>query len=117
MPQTRQELAARKQAKINTILTIIANHVWQYGYQPSVREIAEELGYASPGYVQSLLTQFIERGTGDRKPQHSRAIAFRWREYLAGETLSWDKWQAPRRNTEKRTQAKRAAKRKLGRVP
>ncbi len=63
------------------LLTFVAWRIHTAGYQPSMREIAKELGYASPGYVPTLVESCKRKGYV--KAQHgARAIEFNWREFV-----------------------------------
>ncbi len=63
------------------MLEFIAWKIDQYGYQPSMREIATELGYSSPGYVPCLVESCTKKGYV--KAQHgARAIEFDWRAFV-----------------------------------
>lgn len=63
------------------MLEFIAWRINQYGYQPSMREIATELGYASPGYVPTLVESCRQKGVV--VAQHgARAIEFDWRAFV-----------------------------------
>lgn len=62
------------------LLRFVAWRISTCGYQPSMREIAAELGYASPGYVPALVESLKRKGIV--KAQHgARAIEFAWREW------------------------------------
>ena len=63
------------------MLEFIAWRINQYGYQPSMREIASELGYSSPGYVPCLVESCRRKGVV--VAQHgARAIEFDWRAFV-----------------------------------
>lgn len=63
------------------MLEFIAWKIDQYGYQPSMREIAAELGYSSAGYVPTLVESCTRKGYVTA--QHgARAIEFKWREFV-----------------------------------
>lgn len=63
------------------MLEYIAFKIDRTGCQPSMREIATELGYASPGYVPTLVEGCTRKGY--IKAQHgARAIEFDWREFV-----------------------------------
>ena len=63
------------------MLEFVAWKIDQYGYQPSMREIAAELGYRSPGYVPKLVESCQQKGYVIA--QHgARAIEFNWREFV-----------------------------------
>ena len=113
----KQEIrAAGKREKQIGILTMIANHIWNYGYQPTLREIAAELGWESPGYVQTLLQHWFEETGDGRVTMRSRAIDFNWREYVTVAHVSWDIERPARNNTSRRSKTKRAKKKPVGAV-
>jgi hypothetical protein len=62
------------------ILTYIAQHIEDRGFQPSYREIASHFGWKSLGYisytVRALKTKGIVLGSGPR------AVQFAWRNYV-----------------------------------
>ena len=71
------ELTATEQK----MLSYIAWKISRTGCQPSMREIATELGYASPGYVPELVRSCQAKGVV--KAQHgARAIEFAWRDFV-----------------------------------
>lgn len=105
-----------KQRKITRILSIIADHIWQRGYQPSLREVAKEMGWHSVGYVQKLLTDYFKEHSGGRKKTTSRAIDFNWRQYVTVSHVPWDDQQVHGQYPSPRSQAPRKAARKLGRL-
>jgi DNA-binding MarR family transcriptional regulator len=73
----KQELTATEQK----MLSYIAYKINRTGCQPSMREIATELGYSSPGYVPKLVDSCQAKGY--IKAQHgARAIEFAWREFV-----------------------------------
>lgn len=117
MPVKREHLAAQKQAKIRKVLELIANHVWQYGYQPTLRELGLMLGWESHNYVQVLLNQHFRENYGGRKRMQSRAVIFDWHRYVTETSLSWDNVKASSQYPSVGAPAKRPAKRKLGAVP
>lgn len=62
------------------VLEYVAQHIDRWGFQPSYREIAEHLGWASAGYVTVLFTRMENRGVLAR--MGLRAIEFQWKNYL-----------------------------------
>ena len=94
MSVKRERLAAQKRAKIRRVLELIANHVWRYGYQPTLRELAVALGWDSHNYVQVLLHSYFKENRGGRKPMQSRAIIFDWQRYVTDTSVSWDNHKA-----------------------
>lgn len=63
------------------MLWFIAKSIDRDGYQPSMREIASELGFSSPGYVPRMVDSCISKGAV-RGKRGARAIIFDWRSYL-----------------------------------
>lgn len=114
MPVSRVRLAAQKQAKIRSILTLIANHIWRFGFQPSLREIAETMGWDSPGYVQTLLTHHFRKSSGGRVNMQGRAISFDWQEYVTDTSVPWHAPTKSVRYPSLGTVAKGTTSRKLG---
>lgn len=98
--------ADTKAEKTDFLLRAIAHHIYQHGFQPSLRELAALMGYSSPGYIQVLLADITQKGTDDGRLQ-SRAIQFDWKSYLPEGALSWDEQPASRRHTKRRVAAKR----------
>jgi hypothetical protein len=98
--------AETKAEKTDFLLRAIAHHIYQHGYQPSLRELAELMGYSSPGYIQILLADITQREEDGGRLQ-SRAIEFDWKSYLPQGTLSWNKPPVSRRTTKRRVAAKR----------
>lgn len=86
---TAQQRSQEKLAKIQKILTHVANHIWQYGYQPSLREIALAMGHSTPGYIQVLLQDHFRRHKGGRSKLQTRAIDFDWRAYVTETSVPW----------------------------
>ena len=62
------------------LLSHIAHHVIDHGYQPSYREIAEAWGYTSPGYIRTLISKLQDRGVV--KSMGARAVAFDYPTFL-----------------------------------
>lgn len=56
------------------ILTVIATHVRDKGYPPSIREIGEAVGLTSPASVAHQLRNLEEKGFLRRDPNRPRAI-------------------------------------------
>lgn len=56
------------------ILDFIAAHVEKHGYPPTVREIGEAVGLASPATVHAHLTRLSNDGRLFRDPTKPRAI-------------------------------------------
>jgi repressor LexA len=61
-----------------TILDFIVQKVEERGYPPSVREIGEAVGLASPSTVHAHLQTLEDRGYLRRDPTKPRAIEVRW---------------------------------------
>jgi SOS-response transcriptional repressor LexA len=114
----REQLRQQKLAKVNKILTLIANHVWEHGFQPSIRELAAMMGYTSPNYVQTLLTDHFKENAGGRSKLQTRGIEFDWRKYVTETSVPWDKRRKVRQYPSPGPHPKRRkAARKLGRLP
>ncbi len=82
--KTVEKTAAKKPELIETerkMLEFIAQTIDRHGYQPSMREIAKELGYASPGYIPKLV-ESVERKGYVSAQRGARAIVFNWREFV-----------------------------------
>lgn len=62
------------------LLHHIAKHIDTRGYQPSYREIADDWGYRSPGYIATLVSKLEKRGVV--KAIGQRALAFDHHSYL-----------------------------------
>jgi SOS-response transcriptional repressor LexA len=106
-----------KQGKQLRILRTIANHIWAYGYQPSMRELAASFGWTSVGYINTLITDLKERGV-IAYDNSARSLRFRWQDYVTERTLPWDYSKPPSLHPQARTAAKkpRRRRRKLGAV-
>lgn len=63
------------------MLSYIASHIQEYGYQPSYEEIADHFGWASKGYVHQCVALLERKGVVEGQ-RGARAIHFNWREYL-----------------------------------
>lgn len=86
---TAQQRHLEKLAKIQKILTHVANHIWRFGYQPSLREIAVAMGHSTPGYIQVLLKDHFRRHKGGRSKLQTRAIDFDWQAYVTETSVPW----------------------------
>jgi repressor LexA len=64
--------------KRKEILGFIAEYAQQHGYPPSVREIRDAVGLASPSTVHAHLRVLEREGYLDRFPTRPRAIAMRF---------------------------------------
>lgn len=62
------------------VLTVIATHIYQFGYQPSVREVADILGFRSACSVTRVLAEL--KRTGVVSDNGRRSVAFSWRDYV-----------------------------------
>lgn len=62
------------------MLKFVAKTIDQHGYQPSMREIADELGYSGAAYVPRLVASCMRKGVV-REQRGARAIVFDWRDY------------------------------------
>jgi repressor LexA len=64
--------------KRREILEFIAAKIQEHGYPPSVREIGEAVGLASPSTVHNHLTILEHQGYVRRDPTKPRALEVRW---------------------------------------
>lgn len=64
--------------KRREILEFIAAKLQEHGYPPSVREIGEAVGLASPSTVHNHLTILEHQGYVHRDPTKPRALEVRW---------------------------------------
>ena len=64
------------------MLRVVARSINETGTQPSMREIARQLGYTSPGYVHFMVKNLERKGFIDHRGGTSKSIIFNWREYL-----------------------------------
>ena len=62
------------------LLCHIAVHTEKHGYQPTYREIAEDWGYRSPGYIHALVLKLKKRGVV--VVNGYRAVSFDYKNYL-----------------------------------
>jgi repressor LexA len=60
--------------RADQIITFVDEFINENGYSPSVREIADGIGLASPGSVQGTLQQMIKLGYLTGAPERSRTI-------------------------------------------
>ncbi len=63
------------------LLWFVAQSIDRDGIQPSMREIADELGFKSPGYIPRMVAACKRKGVV-RGTRGARAIVFNWRAYL-----------------------------------
>lgn len=64
------------------MLRVVARSINETGTQPSMREIARQLGYAVPGYVHMMVKNLERKGFVEHRGGKSKSIIFNWREYL-----------------------------------
>jgi repressor LexA len=64
--------------KRREILEFIATKIQEHGYPPSVREIGEAVGLASPSTVHNHLSILEQQGYVHRDPTKPRALEVRW---------------------------------------
>lgn len=76
-----------KRGKQLRLLNIIADHIWLYGYQPSIRELAEMFRYKSVGYIQFLLQDLHNRKVV-RIVSKARGVEFQWQQYVTDSAIS-----------------------------
>lgn len=62
------------------VLRIVAFSVYQRGFQPSYREIATDLGWASAGYVTQVVRSLCKKGVVSK--MGSRALSFDYWNYI-----------------------------------
>jgi repressor LexA len=77
------ELTGRQQE----IWTFLVDYVDRHGYPPTVREIGEAVGLASPSTVHAHLANLERAGLLRRDPTKPRALELMGREAAAGATL------------------------------
>ena len=74
-PQTATPVARPTPSpRQRAILDAIRNHVTEYGYPPSIRDLAHAVGLYSPSSVAYQLKQIERAGWIRRDPQRPRAI-------------------------------------------
>ncbi|WP_052350581.1 MarR family transcriptional regulator [Paenibacillus gorillae] len=56
------------------VLEYIESHIVANGYPPTVREIAEALGYQSSATPHGILDRLVVKGYVERQPDKPRAI-------------------------------------------
>lgn len=83
MPRT----STTKAASQLRLLRIIADHIWLYGCQPSLRELAAAMGWSSAHYVHVLLDKLKQEGIIDYDHK-ARAVRFEWQAYVTDSALS-----------------------------
>jgi SOS-response transcriptional repressors (RecA-mediated autopeptidases) len=66
----KQRLTSKQASALDCIQTFIQ----QNGYSPSIRELAEALGYNSSSTVHALLDKLIEKGYISKEPTGPRTI-------------------------------------------
>lgn len=79
--------ASSRAASQLRLLTLIADHIWTHGCQPSLRELAAAMGWSSAAYVQVLLGRLKGEGTIDYDHK-ARAVRFDWQAYVSESALS-----------------------------
>lgn len=77
MPTT-EELTDRQEA----ILRHIARHIDRHGFQPSYRELMKTFKIKSPNGMSCHLHALERKGFITVTDRASRAIAFKWKEYI-----------------------------------
>lgn len=76
MPKKQVALTPTESA----LLRFVAEHVVEFGYQPSYRDIASAWGYASVGYILTLVTKLKAKGVV--QTAGPRAIAFDYKAFI-----------------------------------
>src|SRR3954451_15474201 len=90
-----KRLRRRGSVQAETVLTARQQEIWQvlgeyvdgHGYPPTVREIGERVGLASPSTVHAHLANLERAGLLRRDPTKPRALALIGRERREPETL------------------------------
>ena len=91
------------------LLRMIADSIWLTGTQPSMRELADAMGWTSASYVHVLLRKLKEEGVIDFDTK-KRAIKFDWKNYVSDRALSRNEIRLPRFDPPVRLASKRRAK-------
>jgi repressor LexA len=92
MPTERQQLTDRQQQIWNYLVEYVDAH----GYPPTVREIGEEVGLASPSTVHAHLANLERAGLLKRDPTKPRAIELIGRERREAEPVAAERLDAVR---------------------
>ena len=74
----QEPLSDRQEA----ILRFVARHIDKHGWQPSIRDIGDHFGIASPNGVASHLRAMKRKGYVSPNPTTARAISFEWKKFL-----------------------------------
>lgn len=64
------------------MLRMVARSINATGTQPSVRELADGLGYSVHNYVHQMIGSLVSKGVVSCKPGRARSLVFNWKEYL-----------------------------------
>jgi len=75
LPGIQSRAAHRLTHRQRSILEYIQRMYVERGYPPSVREIGEAVGLASPSSVHAQLSTLVEHGYLKKDPKRPRAIA------------------------------------------
>lgn len=78
---------SRAIASQHRLLQIVADSIWIHGCQPSLRELAVEMGWSSIGYVQFLLSRLKEEGVIE-DDHYARGLRFDWQSFVTDKALS-----------------------------
>jgi hypothetical protein len=90
------------------MLHYVANTIWQCGYQPSVREIVDYMGWSSLNYATHLLRAYFHNHTDEGEGYvGSRAISFNWRQFVTDPTFPRNERKVPAVNPKRRVKAAR----------
>jgi SOS-response transcriptional repressor LexA len=108
MPNRMETLSegGRMESRAKEILHLVADHIWEHGYQPSIREICKQLNWSSLAYCNYLLKSYLEK-YHDGLSGSARAIHFPWRQYVTDPSVSRDKCEASDKHPAKRVKAAR----------
>ena len=69
-------------ARETRVLNFVAQAIDNSGIQPSYREICTAFGWTSPNSVASIVKNMERKKVITTQPGRSRAICFKWKEYL-----------------------------------
>lgn len=61
---------------------MVARSIDETGTQPSIREMADAMGYSVHGYIQQMINSLVAKGVIECRPGRAKSIIFKWRKYL-----------------------------------
>jgi SOS-response transcriptional repressor LexA len=64
------------------LLRVLAHQIDKTGTQPSMRQVAKIMGYASIGFIHVMVQNLKRKGIVYQSPKHSKSVEFEWRNYL-----------------------------------